>query len=294
MDEQNVGARLVHRPLEGHPRPLLDFLLEELDVVEKRDRRHARTGSGLQLLDGTLLVQLLDLDSHLLAEDLAEFTRHQPVVNADRARLRAAAANGAAITQLHQPGNHRPAGVDVLPRDLREDLAPRSYVLFVQAPEYIGAKRRPINLLVTRFVINRACPGTRLALRAVLDRQKQRLQESPVVFPLESLFESRQETLDQLALFFLRLGTGEFERRNAVQIRFVLLLQLVRELLDSGLEVEFVVRRRQRRKLGDVELDDLPFPAAELLYRRFLVVVVITHFRSSPRLQLPLRPTFPL
>ena len=41
VDQQDVRAFLVHRPLEFHTRSLFDLFFQELYVVEERHRRHA-------------------------------------------------------------------------------------------------------------------------------------------------------------------------------------------------------------------------------------------------------------
>ena len=119
-------------------------------------------------------------DAHLLAEELAEFVGDQAVVDADRAGLRAAPAEVAAVGQLDQARDQRPVELDVAVLPGREQAAVLD-VLEVEAAQDLGAVGRPVELVAAAGLVDVAGVGAGLALRAVLHGEQQRLQEGPVV-----------------------------------------------------------------------------------------------------------------
>ena len=100
--------------------------------------RHAGGGAHLELQHRAVGVSLRGRDPQLLAEELAQLVRDEAVVDADRARLAAAPAEGAAVGQLGEAGE----GVPVQLRRARERGLDRVAARAV-AGERARAGRRP-------------------------------------------------------------------------------------------------------------------------------------------------------
>ena len=113
VDQQDVGALDVPRRLDRDARLLGHLLVDELDVVLHDQRGHAGGRADLELQHRAAVVDLLGRNAHLLAEQLAQLVGDEAVVDADRAGLRAAPAEVAAVGQLDQARDQRPVQLDV-------------------------------------------------------------------------------------------------------------------------------------------------------------------------------------
>jgi hypothetical protein len=249
VDQEDVGAFLVPRRLDGDAGLLGGVLVDELDVVLDDHGGHAGGGSGLELQHGAVVVELLGCDAHLLAGDLADLAREQAVVHADGAGLGTAAAQVAAVGKLDEPGDGVEVDLDVAV-DRRRLLLD---VLEVDATQDLGAVDRPVEFVLSRLLVDVACIGTRLAVRAVLHGHLERLQEGPVVLFVHAAFETPEEALHEL--LFLLFGLRLLDvHGNGVVEHHVLLASLVGDLRVLRLFVEVVEWRRQRHLFGGNDL----------------------------------------
>ena len=161
-------------------------------------------------------MEFLGRNPHLLAEKLAQFTSHQAVVGPDGTGLRTAPAKVAPVGKLDQPGYERPVQLDIAMLPGRKQAATFD-VLEVEATHDFGTKCGTVELVPATGL--KYVTGIRagLALRTVLHRQHERLQECPVVFTFEQLLQPRKEFPDQFLLFLPGLGLGEIDNTSVIQ-----------------------------------------------------------------------------
>ncbi len=200
MDQQDVRTFDVPRGLDLDPSSLGGVLIDELDIVLDDHRGHPGRGARLELQHRAVLMELARRDPHLLARDLADLTRQQRVVDADRTGLGAPAAHVAAIAQLDQARHDLPVEVNVAMHRRRGLLD----VLEVDPAHDLGTVERTVELVVTALLVDVARLRARLAVGAVLHRHLEGRQEGPVVLTAHELLEAREETLDQAILLLLR------------------------------------------------------------------------------------------
>src|ERR1019366_7414001 len=100
-------------------------------------------GSRLELEHGTVVVNFLRRDPHLLAEQLSQFVGHQAIIEADWAGLRAPPAQVAAVRKLDEPRHQGPVQLDVAVLPGGEETAPFD-ALEIEPPQDFGAERRAI------------------------------------------------------------------------------------------------------------------------------------------------------
>ena len=175
------------------------------------------------MIDRAGFVHRFRRNSHLLTEQLADFPRDQGIVDPDRAGLGAATAEAAAIDQFRQPVDHPPVQFQVGAGPFAEQFTRCSEIPPIDASEQFRPVIRPINVLVTAFRIDRTGFIASIALHAVIGRQHSRLQEGPVVLLTEHFFQTLQEIVDDLRLFFRRLGDRQIQRRKSVQRKIIFL-----------------------------------------------------------------------
>ena len=292
VDQEHVGALDVPRRLDREARALGGLLVDELDVVLDDLGRHAGRRADLQLEHRPGVVDLLRGDPHLLAEQLAQLVRHQAVVGADRAGLRAAPAQVAAVGQLDQPRHQRPVHLHVAVLPGREQAAVLDE-LEVQPAHQLRPVGRPVELVAPARLEDMARLGARLALRAVLHAEHERLEEGPVVLGREELLEPREELGDERVLLLLGRGLRHAHRAGVVQRALVLLGGLRRQRRPPVLARRVVERGRQRHQVFVLDVNQGPAvptphvgkPGLGLVRHRFapsvgFVVTTSAHVRT--------------
>ena len=162
---------------------------------------------------------------HLLAEQLSQFARHQPVIAADRTGLRAAPAEVASMSQFGQPGHHGPVDLDVAVLPLRNHPAFFD-VLEVEAAQDLRAKRRPVQLVsgrsLRKYGMRRNTSGT---WRSAPWSESAAAAASSCS-PAEQFLQAAKEFPDQLLLFLFRFRLRETDRARVVQETLAVLTDL--------------------------------------------------------------------
>ncbi len=125
----------------------------------------------------------------------------------------------------------------------------------VEPPQNLRPKCRPVNLVVAARLKNVAALGARLASRAVLHGQQQRLQKRPVVLLVEKLVQPRQKLGDKLFFFLWRFRFRYVHRAGIVQPAFVLVSALFRKQRPRMIHLRIVQRSRQRHQVSVFEMN---------------------------------------
>ena len=199
-----------------NPASLVHLLLDELDAVFDRHGVHSGGGTHLELLDRPLVVDLFGGNPQFLGKELADLMGDQAIVHPDRTNAGAPAAQGAAVGQLRQPGDRGPVQINVAGKLGRE--FPIGFDIFpVEPPQNFGPKVWAVNFLAPADFENRAGLGAGLAFGAVVHGKEKRLEESPVVFLLKQLPQSREKGPEVSLLFLLVLGLGNPDGDGIVQ-----------------------------------------------------------------------------
>ena len=259
MDEQDVGALLVKGGFEAHAGDFAVIFVDEFDVVLDDVRGHAGGGAALHLQLGALLVQLLGSEAHFLAEDLADFTGDQAVVDADGADLGAAAAQVAAVGQLAQADHGLPVQREVTVTPFGERFL--LDVLVVDAAQDFRAEIGAVHLVLAAHLIEMAGSGAGVALGATVHVGFEHVAEKPVVFLVEELAQAGKELVDEFLFLCRSLGTGNVQDGNAIeQCRGECFLVLVGEGLAGLLfDVE-----GQIRNIVEIVFDHLSFDSGDI------------------------------
>ena len=264
MDEQDVSAFFIHRDLDLPARLLLDLLFDKLQDVLQGRRCHSRAGADPELLDGSLFVDLLGGDSHLLAEDLPDLPADQGIVAAQRADLGAASAQRAAVGQLPQAGQGLPVEIDIAVLDLPEEGMFLLDVLADDSSKELRPHCGAVDILTAAGDVYRAGIGADLALDAVLEGVNEGLEKSPVVVRGEEFLDAGQKFFNEGLLLLRCRRRRKTDGDDAVERGVHALALFVRQFPDGRL-LHLVVRRRKGAQLGGIELGDLSTGTGEII-----------------------------
>jgi len=156
------------------------------------------------------------------------------------------------VRQLRKARKRVPVQLDAA-RERRLERVRARAVAREQAAQRIGAKRGTVRLVAPRCREDRARLGAGLAVRAVLEREHERLEEAPVVVGARQLREAGHKAVEEPRLFARVGGAPERERRDAVERRIDLGSALGRQVLPERARIDRVVRRRQRGEAHEIE-----------------------------------------
>jgi hypothetical protein len=92
---------------------------------------------------------------HFLGEELSDFVGNESVVHSHGTNAGAAAAKGAAVSQLGQTGDSSPVQFNVS-REFGSDFSPWLYVFPIETPDNLGPEGRPVDLLAPAHFKGRA------------------------------------------------------------------------------------------------------------------------------------------
>ena len=181
MHKEHVSPLLVDGHLYPFARLLLYVVFHEGNDVREGFRRDAGARADIQLLDRSFLVQLRGGYTKLLAEEFSDFAADEGIIHAERTNLGASSAQGAPVGELGQPCEKGEVQLDVARRQLREYPILLLQVLVDDAAKHLGAKGRPIYLLLSARHVGRARVVAKLAFDAIVEGVDERLEKGPVV-----------------------------------------------------------------------------------------------------------------